>query len=150
MSDDNGHAHLPGIPPQQEREMHELHAIHDSGPAKARAVLWTRILIVCAVIFSVFIAGLQLYTTALVRQTQVANTDRAKDTQDLAEQIRSCTSPGGKCYERGQKQTAKAVGAIGVVNRKSAAAAATCAQTRTEYAEILRCINRTLGIQHPR
>ena len=144
MSDD--HQHLPGIPPGQEREMHELHDIHDSGPAKARAVLWSRIFIVCLAIFSVLVTGLLLYSTLLIRQTQVVNAERAQDTQSLTEQIRSCTSPGGKCYERGQKQTAKAVGAIGVVNRKSAAAAATCAQTRSEYAAILRCINHTLGL----
>ena len=130
--------------------MHELHAIHDSGPAKARAVLWTRILLVCGIIFSLLVTGLLLYSVLLIRQTQVINAGRAEDTKALAEKIRSCTSPGGKCYERAQKQTAKAVGAIGAANRKSAAAAATCAQTRTKYAEILRCINRTLGIQHPR
>ena len=127
--------------------MHDLYPIHDSGPAKARAVLWTRILIVCGIIFSLLVTGLLLYTVLLVRQTQVDGVARSKDTKVLAEQIRSCTSPGGKCYERGQRQTAKAVDAIGAVNKSSAAAAAACAQTRTEYAEILRCINRTLGIE---
>ena len=130
--------------------MHDLYPIHDSGPAKARAVLWSRILIVCGIIFSLLVTGLLLYTVLLVRQTQVDGVARSKDTKVLAEQIRSCTSPGGKCYERAQKQTAKAVDAIGAVNKSSAAAAAACAQTRSDYRSILRCINRTLGIQHPR
>jgi len=138
------------IPPEQEREMHELYDIHDSGPETARAALWTRILVVSGIVFSVVVAILLLATVLIVRQTQVDNAERAEDTKVLAEQIKSCTTPGGECFQRGERRTAKAVGAIGAVNKRSAAAAAACAQTRREYRAILRCINRTIGIENRR
>ena len=138
-----------GIPPQREREIHDLHPIHDSGPAKARAVLWTRIFVVCATMFSVLMFALLLTGVLLVRQTQLDNAQRAEDTRVLAEQIKSCTIPDGACYQRGEKRTAAAVGAIGVVNKRSAAAAAACAQTRSKYQAILDCINATLGVRTP-
>lgn len=140
MSDDE-RTNIPGVP---------THVIHDSGPAKARAVLWSRIFIVCATLFSVLIAILLLTAVLLVRQTQLDNAKRAEDTRQLAERITSCTTPGGACYQRGERRTAKAVGAIGAVNKRSAAAAAACAQTRTDYRAILRCINQTLGIENRR
>lgn len=87
-----------------------------------------------------------LATLSAIRGTQVSGVERSKDTKTLAEQIQSCTTPGGACYERSQKQTAKAVGAIGAANRKSAAAAAWCARDFDTYATILRCVNRQLGI----
>ncbi len=140
MADDQA-----SIPPEQEREMHELYDIHDSGPETARAALWTRILVVSGIVFSVVVAILLLATVLIVRQTQVDNAERAEDTKVLAEQIKSCTTPQGACYERGERRTAAAVGAIGTVNKRSAAAAAACAQRLDEYAAILHCINRTIG-----
>jgi hypothetical protein len=134
------------IPPEQEREMHELYDIHDSGPETARAALWTRILVVSGIVFSVVVAILLLATVLIVRQTQVDNAQRAEDTKELAEQIKSCTTPAGACYKRGERRTAAAVGAIAAVNKRSAAAAASCARVSTEYATILRCVNRTLGV----
>lgn len=137
MSDDE-RTNIPGLP---------SHSIHDNGPAKARAVLWSRIFIVCATLFSVFVAILLLTAVLLVRQTQLDNARRAEDTRELAEQIKSCTTPGGECFQRGEKRTAAAVGAIGVVNKRSAAAAASCAQTRSKYQAILDCINAKLGVR---
>lgn len=44
-----------------------------------------------------------------IRSTQVDNTQKQDKQVDTLRLIRSCTTPGKRCYERGQRQTAKAV-----------------------------------------
>ena len=118
--------------------------VRDHGvPVSANEVIVRRTLVVLLIILVAFVVALQLYTTLAVRQTQVYNTARAKDTQTLAEQIRSCTTPGGECYDRGQKQTAKAVGTIGVTQQAAAAAGAYCATHKPvpdSKRAMLRCV----------
>lgn len=63
-------------------------------------------------------------------------------TRDVLEEVRSCTTPGGECYQRGQESTVKAVGDI---NRIVVYAAA-CADRRgvnTEQ-EIQACVLKLL------
>lgn len=47
-----------------------------------------------------------------IRHTQLANTSLAQDTHESTALIRSCVTPGGKCYERGRKQTGTAVSTL--------------------------------------
>ena len=44
-----------------------------------------------------------------IRHTQVANTTLARETHESTRLIKSCVTPGGRCYERGQRQTGAAV-----------------------------------------
>lgn len=61
--------------------------------------------------------------TAAIRDQQKESVERAKDIQTTQQVIRDCTDPGGACFERGQRQTAKAVGDINQVIVYAAACA---------------------------
>lgn len=80
---------------------------------------------VTAVIVAVIAAALSsAVTTDQIRDTQVDNTEKNDKQTQVLKIIRSCTSPGGECYERSQRRTAKAVGDIGRYVLLSAACAA--------------------------
>lgn len=73
-----------------------------------------------------------------IRDTQQQNSPLIKNTAATLARIQNCTTPGRPCYERGQRQLARAVGDI---NRVVVLAAA-CASgdgSRTET-EIQACI----------
>lgn len=80
-------------------------------------------------------------TTASIRRQQQTNTT----TVDL---IRDCTRPQGKCFKRGQRQTARAVADI---NRVTVYAAACASRMPGQSADqIQRCIVRELAKDAPR
>lgn len=54
----------------------------------------------------------QATLTAQIRDTQVTNTRARESSDKVLTTIEDCTQPAGKCYQRGQKQTAAAVGDI--------------------------------------
>ena len=94
--------------------------VHDSDQARrvARSEFITRV-------FVVAMAGALLaavVTLALIRTTQVDNTEKADERDSTLEAILDCTEPGtaerpaGKCYKRSQERTRKVVGDIGRIN----------------------------------
>lgn len=68
-------------------------------------------------------------------------------TWDSAEQIESCTTVGGECYERGQKQTGRAIAMLNAYQREVVILAAACADRPgiQGEAEIRRCVDRGLA-----
>lgn len=52
------------------------------------------------------------YVVVTMRTTQVTNTGTLETSKKTLAAIRSCTTPGRKCYDAGQKRTAAAVGDI--------------------------------------
>lgn len=69
-----------------------------------------------------------------------------REIKKVAEQIRSCTTPGEPCSERNRKATAKAVSDIGRANAAAAAAASACALQveRPTFQRIYNCVLDTL------
>lgn len=67
-------------------------------------------------------------------------------TWDSADQIESCTTVGGECYKRGERQTAKAIGMLNAYQREVVILAAACADRPGVQgeAEIRRCVDRGL------
>ena len=93
------------------------------------------------------------FKATAIRGTQESNTVKVDVQSETLKLVKDCVTPGGVCYERGQRQTASAVGALNDGAKISAAAAAACAaqpdiqqapnvQSRTKL--ILRCMNGTL------
>lgn len=119
-----------------------------------RYVLARRLAVVAALLLGALIVFLQLRVTLQagetverIRDTQKVSSSNVATIKDLAQRIKSCTTPGEPCSERGQRQTARAVGDI----NKVVVLAAACAdqpnvQTRTE---IQACIVRALTKGQP-
>jgi hypothetical protein len=73
-------------------------------------------------ILGVCIGGLVILVLALmvrtwsltdqIRAGQIENTHARESSDRTLQAVRSCTTPGQSCYDRGQSQTAKAVGDI--------------------------------------
>lgn len=84
-------------------------------------------------------------TILQIRHTQVDNTAKNDQQTQILRRVKSCTTPGQPCYERGRKQTAKAVGDINQVIIYAAA----CASGSSErtVAEIQACVIARLA-QH--
>lgn len=82
-------------------------------------------------------------TTTQVRQTQQVNTKKADARTQTLALVRDCVTPGGKCYERGQRQTAAAVADINRVTVLAAACADKPAQQTQD--EIYACVVRRLA-----
>lgn len=79
-----------------------------------RAVLVVVGMAVTAVGVALIVAIITAATTSTqIRGTQVENTVKNDQQTRILKIIRSCTKPGGKCYERGRRQTAGAVADIG-------------------------------------
>lgn len=69
------------------------------------------------VVLYALLSGAQSSTTAAdtaqaIRDTQKNNHQLLKRIAALSHSIDDCTKPGGKCFERGQRQTGKAVSSI--------------------------------------
>lgn len=83
--------------------------------------------------------------SAVIRDTQVANTQRSEDTKTAAQEaarsaqrIEDCTTPGRSCFDDAQKRLGRTVGTI---NRYALAAAACADQPQAQAVEeIQRCI----------
>jgi hypothetical protein len=116
----------------------------------ARATFVTRLFIlVAAVVAAALVVGL-VVLVGLIRSTQIDNTAKADardetiaNTARTLRLVRSCVTPSGKCYERGQAQTAEAVGNI---NRVVILAAACAAQMPGGTVEsITKCVTDQLA-----
>lgn len=112
---------------------------------RRRVIGWTVVglaaglIIVAMVVAS--IGGLSKST--VIREQQITNTKKIDDTARILRLVRSCTTPGQPCYERGQRQTAAAVGDINQV----VVLAASCADKPRQQSEteIQGCIIRRLA-----
>lgn len=69
---------------------------------RARWTRTQRMFVFAAIAFMLAMAVLEVFISS-------ANHSITVQTKQLAQQVSSCTTPGGACYERGQEQTAKAV-----------------------------------------
>lgn len=102
---------------------------------KVRSLGWAFVGLLVAVLVVVAFASL-LVTTS--------NTKAIKDTQ---QSIRSCTTPGQECYDRGQEQTSKAIADI---NRVTVYAAACADEPGVQgQAEIYSCVIDRLASDQP-
>lgn len=59
----------------------------------------------------------------LIREDQKAGQARSKETNRIANQIESCTTPAGECYQRSQRNTGAAVSTINEITVYAAACA---------------------------
>lgn len=66
--------------------------------------------------FLIVIAVFAIVTIFSLRATQVERLPKAEQNDETLAIIKDCTSVGGSCYRRSQRQTAKAVGDIGATN----------------------------------
>lgn len=81
---------------------------------RLRSVVWTVAgLLAAALVASVLTA---VVVVAQIRSDQVDNTAKSDKRDETLALIQDCTQPSGKCYKRGQRATAKAVGDIGATN----------------------------------
>ena len=83
--------------------------------------------------------------SALIRDTQVANTQRTEVTRNAAQaaergtdRIEDCTTPGRECFEEGQSRLAEAI--TGINDYATYAAACADKPRQQTYEEIKACI----------
>ena len=101
-----------------------------------------------AVLVSVIVSATKSTTIA---DKQATNSPKISETTETLRLVKDCVTPGGKCYERGQSQTAAAVGSLNEASVAAASAAAACAATPGVhgYVAIKRCVDRTLAADRP-
>lgn len=93
--------------------------------------------------FVIFVLVSVVLTLGLLTSLTVQNFHRGKDNRDTLQLIRSCTTPGLACYDRGQARTADAVADI---NRVVILAAACASQHGTHsVTQIQACVIRGLA-----
>ena len=70
------------------------------------------ILVGCLVVAVLVLMVRTWSLTDQIRESQKTNTGTLEATQQTLDAVNDCTQPTGKCFKRGQSQTAKAVGDI--------------------------------------
>lgn len=80
-----------------------------------RAERWKRIFIVLLAFVVVLSFATNAYALFIIRQTQLEGSPAVQRIDRLSAIVADCVTPTGKCYERGQKQTATAVASINEV-----------------------------------
>jgi hypothetical protein len=109
-----------------------------------RALIAARLTIVGLVVFMVASIVALLYAVSVIRGTQQNNAPKIDNTEETLKLVKDCVLPGGKCFERGQKQTADAVGSISL---RQVAAVACGDQPGTQGPlEIAACVERSMKI----
>lgn len=100
----------------------------------------------CVGLVVVLLLSLVVKTTSVVttiRGTQETNTQITRTNAETLRIIKSCTTPGQSCYDRGQKATA---GAVASINRVVILAAACASQHRGEsVARVQTCVLNRLA-----
>lgn len=117
---------------------------------RTREVVYVSVAVILMGLLILFVASYIRIgqTLAEVRATQQNGSPvllRMQEQQDqianLAHRIRSCTTPGGECYQAGTKRTAKAVVGINEGTLRVVAAALSCQSDGVmEQRELIRCI----------
>lgn len=120
-----------------------------------RSEFWTRFFILFVTVALVASVSLQTYLT--VQEYQREGHDQrvlrsikaqAKENGRIGAEIRSCTRPGGKCYQRNQERSAGVVGDISRVVVLAAACATEAdprASAGVREAAITACVTRELA-----
>lgn len=88
---------------------------------------------------AVLVAGL-VTISVLNRKLGVANAKLNRQNSQIVEQIKSCTTVGGECYEEQSKRTAEVADALLSAN----IAVAVCSRQETTEAAIRRCVESRL------
>lgn len=101
-----------------------------------RAIFARRVVVVALSLYLLCTLALTAYVVVVIRLNQV-------DGRTVLDRVKSCTTPGRDCYERGQRQTGRAVADI---NRVAVYAAA-CADRPGDQsaAEIQACVMKRLA-----
>lgn len=89
----------------------------------ANAIVW---LLVGAVVLGA------VWTLFAIRGTQTGNTETLQAANHSGNLIEDCVKPTGKCFKRGERRTAKAVGQILLGFRDLSVDAAACAAIETQ------------------
>ena len=95
---------------------------------EARVQFWRRIAVSALAVWVVLMLAASTWTLYLIRDSQVRNkatltnaSAAAKAAQRATNRIEDCTTPGGTCFERAQRQTSGAVAGINTVTVRATA-----------------------------
>ena len=116
--------------------------------------LWfalTGVLAGTAVIFSLAAQSRTADVVTAIRDTQVTNTSTNKNTNRTLHLVRSCVTPGHKCYVDSQRRTGQAVGSINQVVILAAACSVGLPEGLTvaqRAARVKTCVVHALPAQH--
>lgn len=91
--------------------------------------------------FNLVISAIGMVAIVLVLVVAFQNRQITEQNNDLSQQIRSCTTPGGDCYKEGQARTSTAVGKI----LEAQLVIAECARSTTTDAALRACATKKLG-----
>lgn len=115
--------------------------------ALRRAMVARRAFIAVGILALALALAVSLAVVVATRGTQQTNVPKIDNTETTLELVQDCVTPGGKCYERGQRQTADAVQSLNEAAIDAASSAAACAALPdvSGYIEIKHCVDRTLA-----
>lgn len=97
-------------------------------------------------LINIGVASLLGLMVLLVLLVSFQNNSLAHQNRKLSDQIRSCTQPGGTCYEQGRQRTGQAVS--GLVEAQIMVAV--CARATDTEADLRRCVNERLRAEAER
>lgn len=102
--------------------------------ARARALFFGRVTRLAVIAILVAILCLLLYVVILIRFGQVTNAPKIDNTERAAtaankvlRKVKSCTTPGEKCFQAAQRRSAALVGGLNGYAAAASAAATLCA-----------------------
>lgn len=94
----------------------------------ARAAFWKRVAQAAGILALILTLAFSAWTVSLIRATQVDNRTTLTSARDAAtaaartaNRVEDCTTPGGDCYERSQRQTSGAVAGINTITVRATA-----------------------------
>jgi hypothetical protein len=140
------------IPPPDGFHEEELRLLRRAFVVKRATLYLVALLVVICTAGGLYL-GLNSNTTLhAIRATQQSNTPIGRDTHSLVTQFKDCVKPGGHCFAKAQRRTAKALERIDSNNRRASAAAAACVTAMPtdwtyhhRYRATLRCMQQVLG-----
>ena len=88
-------------------------------------------------------------TTDRIATRQTTNSEKIDTSAQTLALVRDCVTPGGKCFDEGQKRSSGIVNALNQGSAAAAAAAAACADRPgvSGYRAIKACVDATLADQ---
>jgi len=123
---------------------------HDPELARrvARADFFGRLTRIVALGLLIGILGLLVWLAISIRDTQLEGTPTGKAILESSNRIKSCTTPGADCYERGVRAQAGAISSINEITIY----AVTCGQQNPDASVtvVQDCVQSLYDEQHPR
>jgi heme exporter protein D len=112
---------------------------------RVRKYGWAVVGVMVASLILLFVYSLKQTseTVAVIREAQEANAAQREANDRVLEKIRSCTTPGEKCFRQSQRRTAKVVADINQVTVLAAVCAANASQPTVPVIE--ECIREQLA-----